>query len=327
MIKLLVVGDLALRGVALSRLFSLERLTQNGYPVTAIVRNKYPNTYDIEWCDVVFFMRAITHADLKFLKTCKVLGKKIWVDSDDDILNVPIDHSGYFDFQDNGLRESYIEIHKIADAISYSTQTLMASHLQYNKIAHLIPCAYPDERIERLLESKPTNKVVLWRGTATHEKSLLEFTPAILQVARANPDWEFCFSGFKPWTILEKMKNRWEVKPFMEVDDFLEFIHHRRPAVNMVVRTDNQFTRSRSCISYVEATFGGSVTVAPAWEEWKRPGVINYKNKGEFVKKMNYTMKRKNKTTQSAKYIKENHTWSQVNKLQYKLLEGICSTH
>lgn len=325
MIKLLVVGDMHERGVAISRAYPLERLAENGYNVTTKIRSKYPNTHDVLWCDVLYFMRAATHQDLQFLRSAKLMGKKIWVDTDDDLLNIPIDHSGYFAFQEVGLRESYIEIHKIADIVTYSTETLAESHKKFNKNFAVIPCAYADERVEDLLENKPVNKIFLWRGTATHEKSMAEYAASILQIAKANPDWEFKFIGYKPWQILEKLKNTWRVEPFMDVEDMLSYIHQIRPAVHLVARTDNLFTRARSSISYAEATFGGAVTIAPDWPEWKKPGIVNYTSKADFVKKANLAAKKhqSKRVAAASGYIRKNITWSAVNKLHNEVIERI----
>jgi hypothetical protein len=330
MIKLLVISDLSVRGVTVPRLYSLERLAENGYPVTVIVRNKFPSTYDLEWCDVVFILRAININDLNFIKKAKSLNKKVWIDSDDDLFNVPIDHCNYFENQNAELRRAYVEIHCMADAVSYSTKELLASHSKWSKNNFLIPCAYPDERVVRFKESDlPQKKIVYWRGTATHEKSLLEYAPYIVSLAKKNPDWEFHFSGFKPWYILEKIKNNWKTYGFFDVDDLLEHIHGLRPAINMIVRTDNPFTKSRSCISYMETTFGGAVTVAPNWEEWIKPGIVNYKDKKDFIVQMEKTMDQFNKTPNKKRvkkafeYIEKNMVWSKVNKLQYQVLKSL----
>lgn len=326
MIKLLVVSDLSIRGVTVPRLYSLERLTENGYPVTAKVRNKYPSTYDLEWCDVVYFLRCINEGDLNFIKKAKYLSKKVWVDTDDDLFNTPLDHRGYFDFNNEAVKTTYAEIHKIADYISYSTEELRDSHKKYNANCSVIPCAYPDEIVEHLTEKKSTNKIILWRGTDTHEKSLVEFGPSILEVAKSHTDWQFTFIGFKPWHILERMKNPWRVEPFMDVEDLLFFINQLRPSVHMQPRVDNAFTKSRSSISYVEATFGGAVTVAPDWKEWKNPGVLNYKNKKEFVKQMNSAIKmygtkaHEKLVDKGVGFIKKFRTWKYVNNLQYAIL-------
>lgn len=328
MIKLLVVGDLHERGVSVSRAYPLERLAENGYNVTTKMRSKYPNSYDVQWCDVLYFLRANTHQDLQFIRTAKLMGKKIWIDTDDDLLNVPIDHSGYFSFQDASLKESYIEIHKIADHITYSTKELADAYRKFNARYSIIPCAYADERVEALLEKKPTNKIFLWRGTSTHEKSILEYASSVAQIAKANPSWEFKFIGHKPWPILEKLQalgNSWRVEPFMDVEDMLNYIHQVRPAVHLITRTDNPFTRSRSAISYVEATFGGAVTIAPDWEEWRKPGIINYKSKDEFVKKANRAAKESQtkRVTQAAQYIKKSATWGAVNKQHFDVMERL----
>ncbi len=329
MIRLLAVSDLQVRGVTVNRMESLERLAENGYPVTTKLRGKYPTAWDIDWADIVFFLRAVTADDLAFIKLCKEKGKKIWLDTDDDLLSTPLDHRGHFDFQVEDLRKAYKECHWLADYATYSTATLAASHDKLKR-GSVIPCSYPDEVVSRLTAEGPTSKTVYWRGTDTHEKSMDEFGPAIVQVMNANPTWRIEFFGWKPWKILESLKCAgWYVHPFYDVATLLDKLHGLRAAVNICPRHDDAFTQARSSISAIEATFSGAVTVAPDWDEWKLPGVINYRSVADFAKKFETAIhqagkpQHKKRWGQTAAYVRANRTWSATNKLHYEAIQAI----
>lgn len=327
MIKLLAVSDMTVRGVTVSRLDSLERLAENGHEIAVRTRHKFPKKWDVDWCDCIFFLRAIDADDLSFLKEAKIEGKKIWVDTDDDLLNVPSDHSGYFSMRDPELHVVYKRIHQIADHVTFSTQLLADSGLAKN--TSVIPCSYPDEVIERLTKPGVNAKTVLWRGTQTHERSLHEFAPAIVQVMQAHPDWRIEFIGSSnPWRITDHIPN-WYVSGFFDVVDMLQKIHELRASVHIVPRANDLFTRSRSSVSYVEAACSGATTIAPKWVEWELPGTLNYDSIESFAALLEQAIveagsdAHKKRWADSVEYIKANRVWSATNKQHAKVLKEI----
>lgn len=327
MIKLLGVSDLVTRGVTVNRLESLERLAENGHDVSTRVRHKYPRGWDIDWCDCVLFLRAATGDDLNFLKECKLRGKKIWVDTDDDLLNIPFDHQNYFTFRDETLRNAYREIHKLADHVTFSTEMLAASGLA--KKWSIIPCSYPDEIVDKLTITRPVAKTIIWRGTHTHEKSLEVFGPGIIEVLRAHPDWRIEWFGHRPWRILEKVQNQWFWHDFCDVTELIQKIHNTHASVHIVPRVDDPFTQARSSVSYVEAAFAGATTVAPAWKEWQLPGALNYTD--DFIAKFEQaiaeagTQAHRDRQQAARTFIRKHRSWTATNKLHAKVLKRIMT--
>jgi hypothetical protein len=97
--------------------------------------------------------------------------------------------------------------------------------------------------------------------------------------------------------------------------------------IHIVTLYERDFNLSKSNISWIESTIAGSVVLAPDWEEWKKPGIVNYASKEDFKEKLQdlingkYNLWLNHKT--SLDYILNNLSLKKVNKERLKILNSL----
>lgn len=261
-------------------------MRDHGYPYEIKV-SLNPSYEDLMETDVVYIHRGHTDEHLKTILNAKRLGKKIWADVDDDLLNIPIDFAIYSLWSHPEIKQNIVRILQLADVVSVSSKELLTRYQKYNENCEFLPCVF-DERIlqARMEPSKERKKIITWRGSPTHMKSLMEFADAIVEVEHRHPGWRWEFIGQNPWWIIERFKNsEVQVVNWIEPMIYFERMQRLQPAVNFVVHTDNSFTRCRSNLSYIDSTMAGAILIAPDWEHFKLPGVELYKqsDKNNFI--------------------------------------------
>jgi hypothetical protein len=103
----------------------------------------------------------------------------------------------------------------------------------------------------------------------------------------------------------------------------LEQVH---PSIIQVPLTSNKFNRSKSNIAWIEGTVAGACTLGPSWDEWKKPGLIDYIDKQNYYEHLSNLVKKDDEyrihlNNQSWNYIQENLTLGTVNEMRWKILQ------
>jgi hypothetical protein len=101
------------------------------------------------------------------------------------------------------------------------------------------------------------------------------------------------------------------------------------PWLHIVPLANNGFNRSKSNLAWLEATAAGAVVLAPALEEWQRPGIVNYKDASDFGNKLSRLMDEFNapgchpNVTLSRAYIRENLSLRCLNAQRWEILNEL----
>jgi hypothetical protein len=107
--------------------------------------------------------------------------------------------------------------------------------------------------------------------------------------------------------------------------------------VHIVPLRDNAFNRCRSNLAWIEATCAGAVVIAPDWEEWRRPGIMNYTDAEGFRRTLRgvmeqYAMGLVKKTDErqehfnvemSRAYIEQHLQLDKVNEARWGIINGM----
>lgn len=329
--KILVITPEKDCGSALVRVDPFYYLKENGHIEHVTV------ALDVSWedilaHDIVYIHRGYLNHHLAIALQAKRQGKKIWVDVDDDLLDIPVDNTTYFTFQDPVVRQNIHKIMALADVMTVSSKVIFEKYKQYCPNTVYIPCVY-SERILSMRKgpSKKRNKIISWRGSPSHIKSLMEFGPAIIEVQHKHPDWSWSFVGQYPWWFVEKFKDaRVHVQAFMTPMRYFDYMRDLQPAIQMLVLTDNPFTRSRSNSAWLDGTMAGAVTLAPNWEHWRQPGIMNYADVEDFKLKLDEMMTRfdggfdyENSVNLSWKEINKRWTLTLANEKRIEILKEL----
>jgi len=312
--------------------------------------------------DGLFMQRPFTADHVRIMKMAKANGCPVWLDYDDDLFSVPMQNPTFSTYSRKDVQNNIVHLLMQADMVSVSTPYLLKRlqdivetvfkqkkgdevpeedrlKLDPDKFV-LVPNAY-DEKLFNLsfrTWKKPAPdplKLLLWRGSATHDSDLSAFTtPMANAFQRAGHDWTFNFVGKPWWGTLQYLRDRGiesdriQVTDALDVIEYMHYLSAVRPHVMQVPLLDDTFNRSKSNIAWIEACHAGAICLAPDWDEWKRPGIVNYKNGEDYYNKLFHILSgnigREALLMESRNFIAENLTLSNINRRRAQIIERLA---
>lgn len=296
---------------------------------------KGPEGLELGWnwlarADALFVQRPWLKEHAQLIVQAKMMGRPVWVDWDDDYASVHPSNTGYAVF--HGCDEILEHVVQMADVISVSVQEIADRRARKNKLHgkfRTVPNAaqWPLVPLE-----KARKRRVTWRGGASHTFDLLQVLSQLHEVSRYPQfsNWEWCFLGDVPWEVeaaipRENLVADFGADPYL----YMEAMSKLLSWVHIVPLADIPFNPAKSNLAWIEATIAGSVVIAPAWPEWRRPGIMNYGRKGDFGQVLVDTMKAFAEHTchpavlESRDFIKAELTLEKVNVLRWQIINEI----
>jgi Txe/YoeB family toxin of Txe-Axe toxin-antitoxin module len=289
--------------------------------------------------DLVFYQRPLNDNHKIVYKIVKLNNKKIVCDYDDLLSEVPKDnpfcrvHKGY-DYKAN-----YKSFLSISDAVILSTNYLKEHLIEYkylpkNSTVKVINNGFNDYLFKPDFKFSNFNKVILWRGTETHDCDFQHYKQEILSLVKDNKDFVFIFMGYLPYQELKQCSNA----VFKETTDIIDYMHTIKeymPSIGFYPLLEIPFNKAKSNIFKIEATFAGAVTLTPKWGKewiWSSKDDYLYENKKDFKEKFNTLIKRVRDKDESiireyessTKYIMNNYLLSNLNKKRLELFRELC---
>jgi hypothetical protein len=294
-------------------------------PDIQIIFSNVPTWAEIKSADVLFLLRPCLQEHLSLIERAKNLGTKVWIDLDDDLLNVPSDNPSIKFFSTPAVQMVIEKSLQAADVITVSTDFLKNRLIKFNKNIRVIRNALDENLLKHRTYKVQQNNFILWRGTATHQRDLMEYSTAIKMVSVEQLNTVWGFVGYDPWFITEELGARAVKFPVIDMFQFHQALCGMRPKITIVPLHDSGFNRSKSNIAALEASLAGSAVLAPAWQEWTMPGVYTYENATEFADKLTLIIKNDvtSKASMTWKYIQENLLLTHSNALRLKTLESL----
>lgn len=266
MIRILSIDSPGLGGVAWWR---------NVRPLTELQR-KWPDiqvrfvgegasVHEIMSCDMVIMYRPVTDESLQFIKNCKVLGKKVIVDLDDNLWRLPEGHPSEADYKYYARQLNEIYAH--ADGVWCSTDPLMDFADARDGRGVVVPNAV----LESDLPDRPSpyKGIVCWRGGIEQFNDIT--SPEAIEQFRANRE------RFKHWFFWgwQPAQMRGDNVRLMRRVEVVKYIFGLRDnGINLLWKPlqESQFNDAKSNIAFLEATLAGGVCVTnyapgkPGWE-------------------------------------------------------------
>lgn len=233
--------------------------------------------------DAVFVQRPSQDAHLKVAKMCNQWNVPLWIDYDDDLFSVLDDNPTHAYYGDKSTQKRIAEIIIRADVITVSTQTLkdkLMSGPGKNKDIRVVPNAWATSKLPPRRVG-PRNKLILWRGSKTHQRDVASVAQEIIQLAHENPTWTWHFIGADMsqfWWLGDQLPPKnFIFSPALDIIDYLELIQTLAPALTFSPLLDSPFNRSKSNIAWMEGMYSGSIHVAPNLPEFQgKPGCAIY---------------------------------------------------
>lgn len=282
--------------------------------------------------DIFFLQRPYSKSHLEMVQMAKDNKVPVWVDYDDDLFSVPISNPAYRAYSNPETQNTIAQIIANADCVTVSTpflkRQLEKGPAPLNNNIKVVPNALNDRVFDYRTKPGPDRrKLVLWRGSSTHHKDLHEYLDPIVQAVNSDSTWAWLFQGDKPWFLFERLGKNAIFADSIDPIQYFKQMHMTKPPVMIVPLHDNEFNRSKSNIAWLEAAFFGAMTIAPDWEEWVRPGCLNYNGINGFHEALSAVMKGEHNPTQQAElsweYIKDNLLLRDVNKIRMGLIEEL----
>lgn len=243
--------------------------------------------------DLVFLLRPFDQGHINLMTTCKQYGIPTWVDYDDLLTNVPIENPAYPTYSTNAAKKNIKDILDMASVITFSTEHLRQTMgKDVLEKSYTIPNAHYNKMLRNPAPFFPHKKVV-WRGSKTHERDLQQFEGPIRDVMKnyqknGNIEWNIEFMGMYPLSVTDYIESIFI--PYMDKNSYFRYLSEVEGSISIVPLSHRpeelDFNKSKSNIAWLEATYAGMVCLCPDWPEWRKPGIVNYKDNLDFKEKL-----------------------------------------
>ena len=281
--------------------------------------------------DIVLITCPYTTKHVELIKAAVKYDVKVWVDFDDLLTDIPVwNERAFLEYKQHPVA-SVVQFSLIwATFVTVSTAFLKSELDEIAESLHLKDNIYIVENAfdhEFLTNPAPigTSKEVLYRGGQSHNADLWEYHKPILNAMRKT-DWKPHFVGMNPIYINQELNGTWT--PQLSKPNYWNFLENNTAKILIVPLKDRPFNRAKSCIAWIEGTYAGCSVLAPNWEEWQKPGVMNYDNQVDFEGKLKGMMqgriKLEGRVEKSREYIMNCQTLLKVNETRFALLEKYC---
>jgi glycosyltransferase involved in cell wall biosynthesis len=265
--------------------------------------------------DVIVAQRRFLDPDLTVLEHLKGIGKKIVVDMDDQLLNIPPKNPAHRVYTP-ALKRNVKRCLHLADLITVSTEHLADEMRRYSDRVVVLPNSIdPDWRdVKRgpVCKTGTTGKVRIgWVGSKTHDEDLREINQVLTDLLSERDDVEILYMGGYPGCVIEPLideglvfkneakklvvnteeiaerKKIWLVKG-VPIQEYYDRLLGLGLHIGLAPLVDNTFNRSKSNLKFLEYTLAGVPTIASAVLPYSQ--TITDGHNGIIVKKNRYEL-------------------------------------
>jgi hypothetical protein len=270
--------------------------------------------------DVAVFQRPFISIHLNTINMLKLMGIKVIIDYDDDVLNVPMHNPFYNNYEAN--KENIKKISTNADEIWVSTNGLKETFSEFNKNIKVIPNAHNDYLfpVKNKIPFNDKLQTVAYRGGSTHEIDVYSQLNDWIEIINKNKTTEFYFMGARFPYLESRCGDNYIIIPGTHILDYFRNMHKVNPNIFIYTLEDNKFNIGKSNISWIESTYAGAAVIAPEFlTEFIRPGISNFTGslKETFDKIKKDKKMLKNMNDLSWDYIQAKLLLSHVNQQRY----------
>jgi hypothetical protein len=279
--------------------------------------------------DLCLFSRPHRKMDFVFMDQCKKFGLPVWIDYDDDLLNITPDNPVYETFASEEARAVIIDCLAQADVISTPSPLLYSEFKKQYKNVVFIENAL-DDRLLKFGKSFSSRDKFSWRGSPSHLMDLFQFKEAISEPLSRIENGEMLFFGINPYMIRRSKGVQFSYHKCINLIDYIRNFCEFNAGIQIVPLADTRFNQVKSNLAWLDATLAGSVCLAPDGSSWCQPGQMNYAlgQPDDFAYRFGQLLGKSendlNKMWQtSMKFIKENLMLSTLNKKRLEIINNL----
>ena len=285
--------------------------------------------YDIYNTDIVLIQRPNSTASLGIMADAKRMGKKVIIDFDDHLLDVPDDNPAAHYFSNPKVQKQIADTFLFADAVIVSTKKLYELYypMCQGKIPMFVipngwnPTDLPMYEVKE--QHKPTRFV--WRGGSTHFADLHTVKAEINQMLEM--DTEVTFFGLNKFMMYDLNKKDIYVY-WSSMFVYFTFMQRIEGDFGFYPLVRNDFNLSKSNIFAIECIANGMPVLADNYfSEFNIPGVIKYTDPVQFLEFVTDIVKGNIDKAANVKagrtYIRETLHIDLLNRKRWEILKGI----
>ena len=285
--------------------------------------------YDIYNTDIVLIQRPNSTASLGIMADAKRMGKKVIIDFDDHLLEVPDDNPASYYFSNPQVKKQISDTFLFADAVIVSTKKLYDLYypMCQGKIPmFVIPNGWTPSDLpmfDAKEQHKPTRFV--WRGGSTHFADLHTIKEEINYMLEM--DAEVTFFGLTKFMMYDLHKKAINVD-WSSMFVYFTFMQRIEGDYGFYPLVRNDFNLSKSNIFAIECLANGMPVIADSYfPEFNMPGVIHYSNPNEFLDLVKYiqicNIDKLALVKEGRNYIRETLHIDLLNRKRWEILKGI----
>jgi hypothetical protein len=212
------------------------------------------------------------------------MGKKIVLDIDDLLHNIPESNPASKHFGKADVQQSIEKALALADHLIVSTPPLKVFYSQVvdqEKITIIRngwntqeypPCEVVEQR---------TPARMIWRGSMTHLADLHTVKDALRQIG-SDPAFAFVMVGLEKYLLFD-LPQEVIVRGWQTLFTYFQLMEKSAPDYGIFPLVNDEFNRSKSNIFALECLRAGALPIVPmGLPEWDIPGLLRYSNEGEL---------------------------------------------
>jgi len=288
----------------------------------------------ISLADILFLQRPYSADAVQVAQLAKLVGVKIWMDTDDDTTAVGTSHPFAYLYNSFDTKANVRSCLALADKVTVSTEHLKTVMQDLCKTADItvIPNAVnfniPFVKSSGVYREGARNNTVLYRGSSSHEKDVLEVAVELIDALREFPTFRFDARGYLPWFVVDPLpQTQWSFTPWCEPHIYFQKLIESRALVVVHPLENVKFNLSKSNCSWLESTLAGCVFITRNLPEFQRPGAVLYDTPEQFKELLVQTLRGEHsqKPKESLEYIREHCSLEKANLLRKELIYGLAS--
>lgn len=226
--------------------------------------------------DVLFCQRFNDENCLQVIQNAKTFGKKIWLDYDDDLFNVPLSNKAFQYYGQEHQKKVLAQVMSLADVITVSTEYLKKQlETRVPKVQiEVVPNAWNDYLLPFSGAAKFEKKeAFIWRGGPSHDEDLEAYEDDIRRIKVKYPKYKWLFIGSPLYKVVNWLGHDSCIHiPLQGLAQYYSILRNIKATTCLVPLVNSGFNQSKSNIAWQEATYAGCSTVGPKWEpEWPDP--------------------------------------------------------
>lgn len=237
---------------------------------------------NLQHADIVSFTNVHNEAGLRAMELAKAARIPVWVDYDDNLLEVPEEHPLYIQFASQAARQTVLLAIQEADLLTVATDHLAAVFQPARKDSTSRVITLRNGLNQNWPKRAATHNrtdTFAWRGNNTQLRDMLEYGAAI---AAGIPETAtFHILGWFPWPLANALQERIENINYakeLPLNAYFRELENSGAVAFVAPYADTAFNRCKSNIAQLEATATGALVIVPDWPEWQLAGAIKYKD-------------------------------------------------